>query len=94
MSKEPKPSPNADEQLKTPQDGPIADTAPVPQESGVNEEHQDETKVSLEEALAIGFDKWLEARLANSVLSRNTEAWNLLRKEKATLIEFITKEVQ
>ena len=47
-----------------------------------------------EEAISRGFDKWMTARLSNSPLSRNTEAWNLLRKEKTSLIDFIQKEVQ
>jgi len=96
--KEPiKASPNADEQLKVPQDGPQADTTKTDQKFGATEDDpkpSDAVPVPLEEAIDRGFDAWLAARLSNSVLSRNTEAWNLLRKEKATLKDFIMKEVQ
>ena len=46
------------------------------------------------EAISRGFDQWMAARLSNSPLSRNTEAWNLVRKEKESLVGFILKEVQ
>lgn len=90
-------SPTADELLKASQDGPSADTAKADPTFGATEDEtksDEATPVTLEEAIDRGFEAWLAARLSNSALSRNTEAWNLVRKEKASLKDFILKEVQ
>ncbi|USN16575.1 hypothetical protein STRZYGA_00770 [Brevundimonas phage vB_BpoS-Strzyga] len=47
----------------------------------------------LEDAIDRGIAAWLAARLSNSPLSRTTEAWNVLMKERDSLKAFIMKEV-
>lgn len=96
--KEPiKTSLNADERLPLQPEAQKSVTAPEGEASGVKDDgpkSEDAVPVPLDEAIDLGFEKWLAARLSNSVLSRNTECWNLLRKEKDTLKGFIMKEVQ
>lgn len=85
----------------TPEAGDSTDTsdtkAPVAKEAEGREVAGVTEQVShglTEEAIIRGFDKWVADRLANSDLSRSTEAWNLLQKEKAMISAYILKEVQ